>query len=77
MSLHNIHVKKLHFIRSAPIFDKTDFEKVSLSNTEEILPPSVEMLLSNLQQFSNLEKLSIKFDNEPAMEDWWDISDAL
>lgn len=73
MSLHNIHVRELHFIGSAPAFDKTDFEEVLLPNTEEILPSSVEMLLSDLQRFPNLEKLSIKFDNEPAMEDWWDI----
>lgn len=55
-SPHNIHVKNLHFIGSAPS------QEVVFPDSEMVLPRSVEALLSDLQQFSSLESLSIEFD---------------
>lgn len=59
---HNVHVKNVHFIGS--VLDNGHNE-AAISDTERILPRSVDALLCELQQFPSLEKLSIKFDKNP------------
>ncbi|MCJ1270945.1 hypothetical protein MMC22_010844 [Lobaria immixta] len=59
-SPNNVHVKELHFIGSA--LGDAHSEEAEFSDTEGILPPSVDALLSDLQRFPSLERVSIKFD---------------
>ncbi|MCJ1427278.1 hypothetical protein MMC29_005181 [Sticta canariensis] len=70
-SAHNVHVKDLHFIGSA--LGPRLSEKVAFSDTEGILPRSVDALLCNLQWFPSLQRLSIKFDLNP--DEWYDHFD--
>ena len=68
-SPHNVHVKDLHFIGSA--LGDAHTEEAAFSDTEGVLPHSVEALLSNLQWFPFLQRLSIKFDYKFANFDEW------
>lgn len=60
MSLHNVHVKELHFIGSA--LGDVHREQTGFSDTEGILPRGVDALICNLRRFPSLERFSIKFD---------------
>ncbi|MCJ1429981.1 hypothetical protein MMC29_007896 [Sticta canariensis] len=68
-SPHNIHVKDLHFIGSA--LGGVHSEEAAFSDTEGILPRSVDALLCNLQWFPSLRRLSIRFDYNFASLDEW------
>lgn len=61
---HTIHVKELYFIGSVL---RRPHIRVAPSNSGGILPYNVDTLLRDLQQFPNLEKLSIEIDNKPAI----------
>ncbi|MCJ1426070.1 hypothetical protein MMC29_003972 [Sticta canariensis] len=75
-SPHNVHVKDLHFIGSA--LGDAHSEEAAFSDTEGILPRSVDALLCNLQWFPSLERLSIRFDyNFESMDDWVEGLDLL
>ena len=69
MSLHNVHVKELHFIGSA--LGDVHRKQAAFSDTERILPRGVDALLCNLRQFPSLERLSIKFDYQFENMDEW------
>lgn len=58
-SRHKEYVKELHFIGSAP--GDAKIEEDAFSDTVAIFPGSVDTILSDLQQFPNLETLSIEF----------------
>ena len=55
-SAHKAHVKELYFIG---FVDRS--EEAAFPDTERIFPRSVDALLGDLQQFQNLQKLSIRF----------------
>lgn len=61
-SPHNVHLKDLHFIGSAP--GSCYSADPAYSDTEGILPRSVDALLCNLQWFPSLRRLSIGFDDK-------------
>ena len=52
------HVKRLNFVGSAP----GDNEGIAYRDTEGVMPESVYDVLGRLDQFSNLETLSVRFD---------------
>lgn len=58
-SPHRIHLKELYFIGFA--LGHTYSEEAAFSDTEGILPRSVDALLRNLHWFPSLERLNIKF----------------
>ena len=72
-SPHNAHIKELRFIGSA--FGNARSEEATFSDTEGILPGSVKALLCDLQQFPNLERLSIEFNFNFESMEW--ISEGM
>ena len=61
-SQHNVHVKELHFIGSA--LGDAHSEEAAFSDTEKIFPCCVDGLISDLQRFPSLERLTLDFDYE-------------
>ena len=62
-SQHNVHVKELHFISGVLA------EEAAFSDAEGIFPGCVDGLVSDLQRFPNLQRLSLKFSHEARHRD--------